>query len=187
MMQTVEKARGWLLRWIVVAVCVIVIGPVRASAEQVVVKMWMHEHPPRIAIDKAIIAAFEQANPDVKVQYEVIPVAEYGTKLLTAFASGAGPDLFNQFSGLVAQYYNARVLAPIDFAAMGYADETALTSQYMNGFDGTRFAGRLYGVPTEVSNWACYAQQQDLEGSRPRSRSRISRRHGKPCRRLPRN
>ncbi len=142
------------------AVCVIAICPVRASAEQVIVKMWMHEHPPRIAIDKAIIAAFENANPDVKVQYEVIPVAEYGTKLLTAFASGAGPDLFNQFSGLVAQYYNARVLAPIDFGAMGYADEAALTNQYLNGFDGARFAGRLYGVPTEVSNWSCYANNK---------------------------
>jgi multiple sugar transport system substrate-binding protein len=159
-MQTVGKARGWALLTIAVAVCCIAIGPVRASAEQIIVKMWMHEHPPRIAIDKSIIAAFEQANPDVKVQYEVIPVAEYGTKLLTAFASGAGPDLFNQFSGLVAQYYNARVIAPIDFAAMGFADEAALTGQYLNGFDGARFAGRLYGVPTEVSNWACYANNK---------------------------
>ncbi|MGA8196153.1 MAG: extracellular solute-binding protein [Acetobacteraceae bacterium] len=159
-MQTVGKARGWALLTIAVAVCCIAIGPVRASAEQIIVKMWMHEHPPRIAIDKSIIAAFEQANPDVKVQYEVIPVAEYGTKLLTAFASGAGPDLFNQFSGLVAQYYNARVIAPIDFAAMGFSDEAALTGQYLNGFDGARFAGRLYGVPTEVSNWACYANNK---------------------------
>src|SRR5262249_56973285 len=27
------------------------------AAEQVTVRMWMHEHPPRISIDKAIIAA----------------------------------------------------------------------------------------------------------------------------------
>jgi hypothetical protein len=78
----------------------------------------------------------------------------------SSFASGVGPDLFNQFSGLVAQYYNARVIAPIDFAAMGYADEAALTSQYMNGFDGARFGGRLYGIPTEVSNWVCYANNR---------------------------
>jgi len=117
----------------------------------------MHEHPPRIAIDRAIVAEFEKANPDVKVQYEVIAVAEYPTKLLTAFASGSGPDLFNQTSSLVAQYYNSRILAPIDYAAMGYADEKALTSQYLSGFDGIRFAGKLYGVPTEVSNYACYA------------------------------
>jgi multiple sugar transport system substrate-binding protein len=125
-------------------------------AEQITIKMWMHEHPPRIAIDKAIIAEFEKANPDIKVDYSVIAVSEFTTKLLTAFASGSGPDLFNQSVVQVAQYQNSRVLAPIDYAAMGFADEKALTGQYLTGFDGIRFAGKLYGVPTEVSNYACY-------------------------------
>jgi multiple sugar transport system substrate-binding protein len=58
---------------------------------------------------------------------------------------------------LVAQYYNARILAPIDYAAMGLADEKALTTKYTGGFDGIRFQGKLHGVPTEVSNWACFA------------------------------
>ena len=84
-------------------------------------------------------------------------MAEYGTKLLTAFAAGSGPDVFNQSSTLVTQYFNARILASVDYAAMGLADEAALTSQYVGGFDGIRFQSRLYGVPTEVSNWACFA------------------------------
>ena len=133
-----------------------VFGQAPARAEQTVIKVWLHEHPPRLPIDKAIIAEFEKANPDIKVQYEVIPPSEYATKLLTAFASGSGPDVFNQVSSLVAQYYTSRILAPIDFAAMGYADEQALTSQYLSGFDGVRFGGKLFGIPTEVSNYACY-------------------------------
>src|SRR5580704_14355723 len=75
------------------------------SAEQVTLRMWMHEHPPRIPIDKQIVAEFEKANPDIKIDHEIIPVAEYPTKLLTAFAAGSGPDIFNQSSMLVAQYY----------------------------------------------------------------------------------
>ncbi len=39
MMQTVGKERGWSLMAIAMAVCFIVIGPVRASAEQIIVKM----------------------------------------------------------------------------------------------------------------------------------------------------
>ena len=132
-------------------------SPAPVRAEQVTIKMWMHEHPPRIPIDKAIIAEFEKENPDVKVQYQVIAASEYPTKLITAFAAGAGPDLFNASSFLVPQYYNARILAPIDYAALGYADEKAFTSEYLTGFDGIRFGGKLYGVPTEVSNYACYA------------------------------
>jgi multiple sugar transport system substrate-binding protein len=127
-----------------------------ANAQQVTIKVWMHEHPPRISIDKQIVAEFEKAHPDVKVDYEVIAVSEYATKLLTAFAAGAGPDVFNQTVSLVAQYYNAHILAPVDYPAMGYADEKALTSQYTGGFQGIRFGGKLYGVPTEVSNYACY-------------------------------
>ena len=93
-----------------------------ASAEQVTLRMWMHEHPPRVPIDKQIVAEFEKANPDIKVDHQIIPVAEYPTKLLTAFAAGSGPDIFNQNSMLVAQYFNARILAPIDYAAMGLAE-----------------------------------------------------------------
>jgi multiple sugar transport system substrate-binding protein len=127
-----------------------------ASAEQVTLRMWMHEHPPRVPIDKQIVAEFEKANPDIKVDHEILPVAEYPTKLLTAFAAGSGPDIFNAASMLVAQYYNARILAPIDYAAMGLAGEAAFASKFSSGLDGIRFQGKLYGVPTEVSNWACF-------------------------------
>ncbi len=128
-----------------------------AAAQPVTVRMWMHEHPPRIAIDKAIIAEFEKANPDVKVQYDVISGPEYSTKLLTAFAAGSGPDLFNNTSTLVTQYFAARILAPIDYAATGYGDEAAMLAKFQGGFDGIRFQGKLFGIPTEVSNWACFA------------------------------
>src|SRR5207344_2918026 len=69
-----------------------------AAAQPVTLRMWMHEHPPRIPIDKQIVAEFEKANPDIKVDHQIIPVAEYPTKLLTAFAAGSGPDIFNQNS-----------------------------------------------------------------------------------------
>ena len=39
-----------------------------AAAQPVTLRMWMHEHPPRIAIDKQIVAEFEKANPDIKVE-----------------------------------------------------------------------------------------------------------------------
>jgi multiple sugar transport system substrate-binding protein len=139
------------------AICVAALAwTVTASAQEVTLRMWMHEHPPRVSIDKQIVAEFEKANPDIKIAHEIIPVAEYPTKLLTAFAAGSGPDIFNAASALVAQYYNARVLAPIDYAAAGFADEAALTSKFAGGFDGIRFQGKLYGIPTEVSNWACF-------------------------------
>jgi multiple sugar transport system substrate-binding protein len=140
----------------VLAVVAFLLANAPIRAEPVTLKIWMHEHPPRIAIDKAIVAEFEKAHPDIKIDYQVIGASEYPTKLLTAFASGGGPDIFNHNVQLGAQYYNSRIGAPIDYAAMGYANEQELTAKYASGFDGIRFAGKLYGVPTEVSNFACY-------------------------------
>jgi multiple sugar transport system substrate-binding protein len=147
--------KRWTIRGALIAGLIAAIAPASAIAQQVTVKMWMHEHPPRLPIDKHIIADFEKANPDIKIDYTVIAATEYATKLITAFASGSGPDLFNQFSGLVAQYYNSRILAPVDYAATGYGDEKGLTGRFFGGLDGIRFAGKYYGIPTEVSNYAC--------------------------------
>ena len=144
-----------MLATLVVTVLSAPVAP--ATAQTTTIKVWLHDHPPRVAIDKAIVAEFEKANPDIKVQYDVIPVGEYGQKLLTAFASGSGPDVFMNSILLVSQYQSAKILAPVDFAGLGYADEKALTSQYLTGFDGIRFGGKLYGLPIEVSNWVCYA------------------------------
>ena len=131
----------------VLTVVAFLMGNAPIRAEPVTLKIWMHEHPPRIAIDKAIVAEFEKAHPDIKIDYQVIGASEYPTKLLTAFASGGGPDIFNHNVQLGAQYYNSRIGAPIDYAAMGYANEQELTAKYASGFDGILFAGKLYGVP----------------------------------------
>jgi len=154
-MRSRHSWRGFLGRGLLAGIGFLM-GSAQVQADPVTLKIWMHEHPPRIAIDKAIIAEFERAHPDIKIDYQVIGAAEYGTKLLTAFASGGGPDVFNNTISLVAQYYNSRIIAPIDYAALGYADEKELTAKYGSAFDGIRFAGKLYGVPTEVSNYACY-------------------------------
>lgn len=117
----------------------------------------MHLHPPRLPVDKQIIAEFEKANPDVKVQYEVFPPSDYGTRLLTAFAAGAGPDFFNWSSSYIAEYHHTGIISPIDHAALGFPNEQALTGLYEAGFQGARFGDKLFGIPSEVSNYACYS------------------------------
>ena len=59
------------------------------------VKLWMHEHPPRVPLDEDNLAQFAADNPDINVEYTVVPAPEWATTLATAMASGAGPDLFN--------------------------------------------------------------------------------------------
>jgi maltose-binding protein MalE len=64
----------------------------------------VHEHPPRLQLDHELIAELEKQN-HIKVDLTIIPTGDFDSKLEVAFASGAGPDMFNQSSFAFGQYY----------------------------------------------------------------------------------
>jgi len=132
---------------------------VAAQSEPVTVKLWMHEHPPRVPLDKDYLAKFEADNPGIKVEYTVVPAPDWATTLATAMASGAGPDLFNVDSFSVGDYYAQGNIVPVDAVAAGFADQQAVYDSYAAGKDmlgGATFNDQLYGLPTEWSAYACY-------------------------------
>ena len=61
----------------------------------------------------AAIKSFEAANPEAKVQLESVPT-EYGPKLLTQFAAGTAPDVFQVGDGDVSTFAAQGVLEPLD-------------------------------------------------------------------------
>jgi len=129
------------------------------AAAPVTVKLWMHNHPPRLPLDEAILAQFQKDNPNIKVESTVIPDQEWDTKLATALASGSGPDLFNQATFAIGEFQKQGILAPIDAKAAGYADQAAVYNAYESGnalLAGATFDDMLYGLPTELSAYACY-------------------------------
>jgi len=138
-----------------------VLAVATSAQDQVTVTVWMHNHEPRVAIDEELIAQFMEENPNIVVEYEIID--DFITALQTALASGAGPDVFNQFTLFNAQFYAQGILAPVDPVAMGYETIEDVYDRY--GEDGVGevvlagdiFNGELYGVPTELSNYACYS------------------------------
>src|SRR5258706_13611536 len=87
-----------LIALLILALVLPVAFGTRASAQgKVTVKLWMHDYKPRELVDRELIPKFEAANPDIKVDYTVVPGDQnWDTALATALASGSGPDLFNQ-------------------------------------------------------------------------------------------
>ena len=143
---------------VMIALLAIVTSSVSAQ-DPVVVKLWMHNHPPRVPLDEAQIAKFEAENPGIKVEFTVVPDQEWDTTLGTALASGSGPDLFNQATFAIGQFYSQGILAPLNPTAAGYADQAAVYDAYEAGdalLAGATFGDTLYGVPTELSAYACY-------------------------------
>lgn len=151
---------------VIMGLLLTVVGGLQAQ-EPVNVVVWMHNHIPRIALDEELIAEFEAENPDITVEYYVVPEGEdFDTTLATALASGSGPDMFNAWTGTIGQYHAAGILAPIDLEATGYMSLEDVYDAYEAGENllaGARFGDELYGLPTELSIYACYANNTMFE------------------------
>jgi multiple sugar transport system substrate-binding protein len=136
-----------------------------AAGEKITVVYWAHEFAPRVELDNKYIAEFMEANPDIEVQYEVIP-SDFDAKLRTALASGQGPDLFAQWNGDLGTFYAQGAIAPFSAEAVGLASQEELMEQYVapeNTLQGAIFDGKLYGIPNEVSIYACYTNNTLFE------------------------
>lgn len=148
------------VRLVLVLLILCLLAPLAQAQDPVTVTLWMHNHAPRVAIDEELIAEFMEENPHITVEYEVVP--DYFTALQTALAAGAGPDVFNQFTLYNAQFYAQGMLAEVDPVAMGYQTIEDVYARYGEGMigetvlAGNTFNGVLYGLPTELSNYACF-------------------------------
>src|SRR6202522_3415530 len=82
---------------------------------------------------------------DVKVELVYVPNNAYmdGTKLPTAFASGAGPDLFIISPGDFLRYYNGGVL--LDLAA--FMEEQAGPGFFPSVIGNRKVNRKIYGLP----------------------------------------
>ena len=131
-----------------------------ASAYATTLELWMHDHPPRIPLDKKIIDEFEKANPDIKVNETIFPYSTFDQKLQVAFAGGQGPTVFNNVSFNLGQYLASNILAPVDLKAVGVSSIEELKAKYGVGIDGATIDGKIYGLPTEVSYYMCAANNK---------------------------
>jgi len=86
--------------------------------------------------------AFQALNPDVEVTVEVLPWADRNTKLTTALAAGAGPDIGYLNADFVPQHAGDGNLVPLDDVIADDIDDFTENSRNNLTFD-----GQLYSVP----------------------------------------
>ena len=121
------------------------------------VEYWTHEDSSRRELETSLIERFEEENPDidvVRIEYES---AELLDMIVSAFAAGDGPDLFNLPSEEIPDLLTGGVLSEIDLKAAGYESEANLLDEYIDGaFDTVTTAEGIYGLPLEYTNWCLY-------------------------------
>ncbi|HXK36223.1 MAG TPA: extracellular solute-binding protein [Candidatus Paceibacterota bacterium] len=114
------------------------------------------------------ITAFEKANADVNVTYEMIPFADYERRLLNAQAAGEGPDVFMMHNTWLPRYADKIQPLPNRFPDTNTALMTV--RQYRDLFVDVAYADLvagedIYAMPLYVDTLALYYNRDMLSGA----------------------
>lgn len=138
-------------------------GAPAASSSQTHLKFLAMEYDTntRPFMDK-IKQQFEAANPDIKLDVEVVDWNLGKDKLATLVAANNAPDLANVATLWVPEYVQLDVLEPLD---------SYLSSDMRDRFlpitlHGAEYQGKLYGLPIAVSARALYYNKDILAAAK---------------------
>ena len=126
------------------------------AMEDVTLSHWQHHSAGRAAAVEAFKEEFEGNNPNVTIDFQSIPWAEYWGKLAAGIAGGAGsaPDIFQIPMGLVEEYIAGDSLLPV---AESVITPSQIAEDYLpwtvaRGSKG----GEYYGLPLDVQTLVMY-------------------------------
>lgn len=109
-------------------------------------------------VERELIARFEKNNPDIKVQFEPIPWADYKQKLIVQLSAGNAPDVLN--ISQLAEWADFQVLTPLEeFIENSNLNMDDFFTAVVNAgrYDGTTTGkGNLYGLPMNAGAFVLY-------------------------------
>src|SRR4029079_2860171 len=151
--------------WAASAVAGLMLGQAALAADTVVFWQFSTRDADVAAWNEAI-ASFEKANPDIKVDMEIVPWAEQQQRLVTALTTGGLPDVSMLGNNVVAQFVAAGALAPLDdyFAACGTEPGSAVAADVWPGDKGYySLDGKWWASPVIVETRALYYRKDLME------------------------
>lgn len=160
-------------RLVLLLVIVLLTGllwPVSSVAQQrVSVMHWQHFHEARAAALRALQTVYQQQNAGVTIQTDLPPLAQYFDKLLTALATGSGPDVFQVRAEWMPILINGGFVAAAPEAIIAEANIEDFFPWTLAPF---KRGNRYYGLPTDVQHLVMYinntlAREAGLDPSKP--------------------
>jgi multiple sugar transport system substrate-binding protein len=118
---------------------------------------WTHTDPNRTELEQRLIARFSEA----EIARTTYGSQEISELVLTAFAAGRGPDIFNLQIENAHTYISTGQVVPIDPRTIGFDTVEDIAGEYVDGvLDPVMHDGKLYGLPLELTNWAIYLNRE---------------------------
>ncbi len=109
---------------------------------------WQLAEEPGGTAWRTLLSDFEKANPDVKIESEPTPLAQYPAKIVTQSKAKQAPDVFRVYDPWVIAWADQGYLANLEpfIAKQGGADYKK--DFYKPVVDVGTFKGSLYGLPS---------------------------------------
>lgn len=127
------------------------------TPEPVSLRYWMWFTPTNETTYNDLVTKFKDVAPNITMQAEYIPDADYYPKLNAGIAAGDVGEVFCSYAQMWSNYYNKKALAPIDLSAWGYASPAELVAdKYMPGVMdfAVKEDGFYAGGMPEFGTWA---------------------------------
>lgn len=106
---------------------------------------------------EAMVAAFETANPTIKVNLESAPYGDYFTELQTRVAAGDAPDVYELNYENFVTFASKDVL--LDVSDRLAADPELTAAIYPNALQAFEWEGVQFGLPASFSNVLLFYNQ----------------------------
>jgi multiple sugar transport system substrate-binding protein len=127
-----------------------------AAAEPVTLKVvsFLTYDENKEGAEAAVVAAFQAAHPEITVDFQLLPYADYFTSLKTWIAGGTAPDVASLDLAMLQEMAASGSLA--DLNPMIEADGYDLSAYYQSTLDMFQNNGGQYGLPASYSNVVLY-------------------------------
>jgi len=104
--------------------------------------------------EAAVVAAFEAAHPEIKVDFQLLPYADYFTSLKTWVAGGTAPDVASLDLAMLQEMAAAGSI--VDLNPLVTSTNYDLSAYYQSTLDMFSNNGGQYGLPASYSNVVLY-------------------------------
>ncbi len=133
-------------------------GQKEESGEKVLKLVGWSTTPQEKEYVQSRIDLFEEENPNVKVDWEVL-ANEYNETLQIQIASGKGPDVFYLDASWASMFIENYALSPID----EYIDQATIDGFYPSTLDAFRDDSNLYGLAKDMNTLVLYYDELAFE------------------------
>jgi multiple sugar transport system substrate-binding protein len=111
--------------------------------------------PSEQQVFQTLIDKYQQSNPNVQVEYILVPPGEFLQKLTTLAAADELPDVFYMGSDWFSAWVTKDIMLPIeDYIDAAELEKTWPRARDLYRYDGTQVGtGKVYALPKDLGPW----------------------------------